>query len=146
MKMGRSWARRNLPEGWVAMNLIFFAGVLSLLGALLLPVWQRSTLRELAETLRGDLVVIEKAVAEAAIKGDADAEEALSFDEYGTYLHDREALKRTGLDPFGEAYGDQYVDEVPVVPVAAYEQLRSVVPDSFWKPFQVPRRDKDAEE
>jgi hypothetical protein len=53
-----------------------------------------------------------------------------------------DGLTGAGLDPFGEAYGDQYVDEVPMVPVAAYEQLRSVVPDSFWAPYQVPRSGK----
>jgi hypothetical protein len=127
-------------RGGVALDLVCLGGVISLLGALLIPVWQRSTLREKASVLRGDLALIEKAVAEAAIKRDVDAKEALSFEEYGAYLRGRDELKRGGLDPFGEPYGEQYVDEVPVVPVAAYEQLRSVVPDSFWKPYQVPRR------
>lgn len=135
------WAKGKFRsrKGGVGLDLLIGLGIVALLCVLLLPVWQRWLLREKAEVLRADLVAIERAVAEAALRGQEAAGAALSFDEYRKYLQDEDRVKGVGRDPFGEPYGEQVVDEVPVVPVGAYDRLRVVVPDVFWAPYQVPR-------
>ncbi|MEM7148040.1 MAG: hypothetical protein AAF591_23255 [Verrucomicrobiota bacterium] len=130
----------------MGLDLVMGLGVLALAAVLLLPVWQRWVLREKAEVLREDLVAIERAVAEAALRGEVEGGVALSFEEYRKYLGDEDRVKGVGRDPFGESYGEQYVDEVPVVPMGAYERLRVVVPDLFWAPYGVPKGGKKGTE
>jgi hypothetical protein len=45
----------------------------------------------------------------------------------------------TGADELGNAFGPQVVDKPPTVPKATYDQLKAVVPDSYWAPFGVPK-------
>ncbi len=48
-------------------------------------------------------------------------------------------LAKTGTDELGHEFGPQKADQRPTVPKASYDRLKTVVPDSFWEPFGIPK-------
>ena len=137
------WAMRRRGA---ALDVLVFLGAVIFAAVLLLPLIQRPAMRGKGEVLRGDLAAIRRAVAEVAIAADAKPGEVMSFERYAPHLRERESLKESGLDPLGNAYGDQRVDAVPAVPPASYGRLRGLVPDSFWAPYVIPEAEEDGVE
>jgi len=45
----------------------------------------------------------------------------------------------TNVDELGNEFGPQKTNQQPTVPKGSYERLKTVVPDSFWAPFGIPK-------
>lgn len=119
------------------MDILFFLGAAALLTVLAFPPYERVLLRRSADVIRDELGHVERAVAEAAAKREAEPGDRLTFSQYGPYLGDHTRLRKRGRDLFGNPLGEQVVGVAPAVSRATYEKLREVVSDAFWHPYTV---------
>jgi type II secretory pathway pseudopilin PulG len=126
-------------RGFGLLEVLVLMGVLALVVVLTYPGYKRSGLMEKAQTVLTDLAQIELAVNRAGQALKAPVGAWLNFEQYAPHLPIGSQLQKTGLDPFGQAYGPQMIGSKPGVPVKAVQALQAVVPDGFWGDFPAGR-------
>jgi prepilin-type N-terminal cleavage/methylation domain-containing protein len=122
-------------SGFGLLEVLVVMGVGALIIVLSYPGYKRSGLMEKAQTLKLELGQIEVALVQATRELQAPPGVWLTFDQYSKFLPPGSRLQRTGLDPFGQAYGPQRVGSKPAVPAKASEALHGMLPDGFWGTF-----------
>jgi type II secretory pathway pseudopilin PulG len=127
--------RARSHAGFGLLEVLVIMGVAALIIVLSYPGYKRSGLMEKAQALKLELGHIEVALAQATRELRAPEGAWLNFDQYSKFLPPGSHVQRTGLDPFGQAYGPQRVGRKPSVPIKASEALHGMVPDGFWGAF-----------
>ncbi len=120
---------------WIAL-LLGFSGYLYHEGS------SRAALKEDAARIRKELASIQIALEKANREESLAVGESVPFSVYGKYLDEgSNRLREKGLDPLGNAYGNQPSVGAPRVPALSVERLRPVVGPDFWMPYGVPDLD-----
>lgn len=128
---------RNHRVGFGLLEILVLIGVFALVVVLSYPSYKRSGLMGKAEQLKADLQLIARATNATTLELNAPPGSLLTFEQIRKHLKAGSKLEKTGLDPFGNPYGNQRNDGNPMVPMKSAEQLRNVVPEGFWESFPV---------
>ena len=126
---------RHRTSGFGLLEVLVTLGVVALVVVLSYPGYKRSGLMAKAQTVKVDLTQIEVAVKMAASELKAPDGVWLNFAQYSKFLPNGSALRKTGLDPFGNPYGPQLTGRKPLVPSKIEATLHGLVPDDFWGGF-----------
>ena len=108
--------------------------IIALLAAIAVPSFLRARKRSEATIVKNDLRMIDDAIAQYAIETSKNSGDTVEVDDWIDYVKDGR-LHDTAQDVFGEDYGDQVVDVLPVVPAAAWDALSDVADSAFWSPY-----------
>jgi len=121
--------------GFTLVEIMIVVAIIALLAAIAVPGFLRSRKRSQASKILNDLRMIDSAMDQYAIETSKKSGDAISVPDWTNYVKKDTNLYVTGLDLFGNAYGDQVVDKLPAVPAAAKANLSDVTDAAFWSPF-----------
>lgn len=108
--------------------------IIALLAVITVPSFLRARKRSQATLVKNDLRLIDDAMAQYAIEANRNSGDSIEVDDWIDYMKDGR-LYDTGQDIFGEDYGDQVVDTLPVVPAKTWDALSDVADSAFWAPY-----------
>ena len=121
--------------GFTLVEIMIVVAIIALLAAIAVPGFLRARKRSQASKILNDLRLIDGAVDQYAIETGRKTGDTVGTADWTNYLKKDTNLYRTGQDLFGDGYGAQAVDTLPVVPTAALATLSDVASDGFWSPY-----------
>ncbi len=121
--------------GFTLVEIMIVVAIIALLAAIAVPGFLRARKRSQASKILNDLRLIDSAVDQYAIETGKKSDDPVSVTDWTNYLKKDTALYATAQDLFGDAYGDQTVDQHPVVPANAKTNLSDVTDTAYWSPF-----------
>jgi prepilin-type N-terminal cleavage/methylation domain-containing protein len=124
--------------GFTLVEIMIVVAIIALLAAIAVPGFLRARKRSQATKIVNDLRLIDAAVDQYAIENSKLSGATVPVAAWTNYLKSDTALYNTGADLFGNSYGPQTVDSLPVVPQAAWDTLSDVADSAFFSPFNVP--------
>ena len=127
----RAVSRRS---GFTLVEIMIVAAIIALLAAMTVPSFLRARKRSQATSVKNDLRLIDDAIAQYAMETSRSSGDPVEVDDWVDYLKDGR-LYGTAQDVFGEDYGDQVVDVLPVVPAQTWDALADVADSAFWSPY-----------
>lgn len=121
--------------GFTLVEIMIVVAIIALLAAIAVPGFLRARKRSQASKILNDLRLIDSAVDQYAIENNKQAGVVVPVAAWTQYLKGGTPLYNTGQDLYGNNYGNQTVDTLPVVPTQAFTTLSDVAPASFWAPY-----------
>jgi prepilin-type N-terminal cleavage/methylation domain-containing protein len=121
--------------GFTLVEIMIVVAIIALLAAIAVPGFLRARKRSQASKVLNDLRLISSAMDQYAIETAKKTGDTVSVADWTNYLKKDTNLYATGLDLFGNAYGDQIVDSLPHVDAATKASLSDVTDDAFWSPY-----------
>ena len=120
--------------GFTLVEIMIVVAIIALLAAMVAPGFLRARKRSQATLVKNDLRMIDDAIAQYAIEASRSSGDIVEVDDWIDYIKDGR-LYDTAQDMFGEDYGDQVVDTLPVVPANTWDALSDVADSAFWSPY-----------
>ncbi len=109
--------------------------IIALLAAVAVPGFLRSRKRAQATTIRTDLRLIDEAMDQYALENNRGINSPIPVAAWKLYMKPGTRLYTTGVDLFGNPYGNQQLGILPPVPSSSYDSLVDVADASFWAPY-----------
>jgi prepilin-type N-terminal cleavage/methylation domain-containing protein len=126
------WKKR---AGFTLVELMVVIATIALLASIAVPAFLRARKRAQASRVINDLRQIDSAVDQYALENNRTAGSSVTTVAWTGYLKKGSVLYNTGLDVFGNAYGDQTVDTAPKVPAATWNTLSDVAGTAYFSPY-----------
>jgi prepilin-type N-terminal cleavage/methylation domain-containing protein len=121
--------------GFTLVEIMIVVAIIALLAAIAVPGFLRARKRSQASKILNDLRLIDGAVDQYAIETGRKSGDPVTTQDWTNYLKKDTRLYATGQDVFGDDYGAQTVDSLPMVPAGAYATLSDVADTGFWSPY-----------
>jgi prepilin-type N-terminal cleavage/methylation domain-containing protein len=121
--------------GFTLVEIMIVVAIIALLAAIAVPGFLRARKRSQASKILNDLRMIDGAVDQYAIETGRKSGDTVVTQDWTNYLKKDTHLYLTGQDLFGDDYGSQTVDSLPIVPATAYATLSDVADTGFWSPY-----------
>jgi len=121
--------------GFTLVEIMIVVAIIALLAAIAVPGFLRARKRSQASKILNDLRMIDGAVDQYAIETGRKSGDTVNTADWTNYLKKDTHLFLTGQDLFGDDYGSQTVDTLPIVPANAYASLSDVADTGFWSPY-----------
>ena len=121
--------------GFTLVEIMIVVAIIALLAAIAVPGFLRARKRSQASKILNDLRLIDGAVDQYAIETGRKSGDVANVADWTNYLKKDTRLYSTGQDLFGDDYGPQTVDTLPLVPANAYAGLSDVADTGFWSPY-----------
>ena len=121
--------------GFTLVEIMIVVAIIALLAAIAVPGFLRARKRSQASKILNDLRLIDGAVDQYAIETGRKSGDSVTTQDWTNYLKKDTRLYATGQDLFGDDYGAQTVDSLPMVPAGAYATLSDVADTGFWSPY-----------
>ena len=121
--------------GFTLVEIMIVVAIIALLAAIAVPGFLRARKRSQASKILNDLRLIDGAVDQYAIETGKKTNDVVNVADWTNYLKKDTRLFATGQDLFGDDYGPQTVDTLPIVPAAAWTTLSDVADTGFWSPY-----------
>jgi prepilin-type N-terminal cleavage/methylation domain-containing protein len=121
--------------GFTLVEIMIVVAIIALLAAIAVPGFLRARKRSQASKILNDLRLIDGAVDQYAIETGRKSGDVVNVADWTNYLKKDTRLFSTGQDLFGDDYGTQTVDTLPIVPTGAYDSLSDVADTGFWSPY-----------
>jgi prepilin-type N-terminal cleavage/methylation domain-containing protein len=121
--------------GFTLVEIMIVVAIIALLAAIAVPGFLRARKRSQASKILNDLRMIDGAVDQYAIETGRKSGDIVNVADWTNYLKKDTRLYSTGQDLFGDDYGTQTVDTLPIVPTGAYDSLSDVADTGFWSPY-----------
>jgi prepilin-type N-terminal cleavage/methylation domain-containing protein len=121
--------------GFTLVEIMIVVAIIALLGAIAVLGFLRARKRSQASTILNDLRLIDAAVDQYAIENNRSPGTLVNTVDWSAYLKAGTKLYATGTTLFGDAYGIQTVDGIPLVPANTFNALSDVAPSTFWAPY-----------
>ena len=121
--------------GFTLVEIMIVVAIIALLAAIAVPGFLRARKRSQASRILNDLRMIDSAVDQYAIETNRKTNDVVNVADWTNYLKKNAILYNTGKDLFGDDYGNQTVDTLPIVPANAYSSLSDVADTGFWSPY-----------
>lgn len=126
---------RSRSSGFTLVEIMIVVAIIALLAAIAVPGFLRARKRAQASRILNDLRLIDSAVDQYAIETNKPSGVGVGTVDWTNYLKKGSVLFNTGQDLFGDAYGPQTVDSLPIVPASAWTALSDVADTTFWSPY-----------
>ena len=121
--------------GFTLVEIMIVVAIIALLAAIAVPGFLRARKRSQASKILNDLRLIDGSVDQYAIETGRKSGDVVNVADWTNYLKKDTRLFSTGQDLFGDDYGTQTVDTLPIVPANAYGSLSDVADTGFWSPY-----------
>lgn len=121
--------------GFTLVEIMIVVAIIALLAAIAVPGFLRARKRSQASKILNDLRLIDGSVDQYAIETGRKSGDVVNVADWTNYLKKDTRLFSTGQDLFGDDYGTQTVDTLPIVPTGAYDSLSDVADTGFWSPY-----------
>src|SRR5256714_9510263 len=121
--------------GFTLVEIMIVVAIIALLAAIAVPGFLRARKRSQASKILNDLRLIDGAVDQYAIETGRKSGDTVGVSDWTNYLKKDTRLYTTGQDVFGDDYGSQTVDSLPLIPAGAYNTLSDVADTGFWSPY-----------
>ena len=121
--------------GFTLVEIMIVVAIIALLAAIAVPGFLRARKRSQATKILNDLRMIDGAVDQYAIETGRSSGNTVAVADWTNYVKKNATLYNTGADLYGDTYGPQTVDTLPVVPTNAFNNLSDVAPAAFWSPY-----------
>jgi prepilin-type N-terminal cleavage/methylation domain-containing protein len=121
--------------GFTLVEIMIVVAIIALLAAIAVPGFLRARKRSQASKILNDLRLIDGAVDQYSIETGRKTGDVVNVADWTNYLKKDTRLYATGQDLFGDDYGSQTVDTLPLVPTGAYSTLSDVAATGFWSPY-----------
>ena len=125
----------NRRGGFTLVEIMIVVAIIALLAAIAVPGFLRARKRSQASRIINDLRLIDSAVDQYAIETNKTSGQTVRIQDWTNYLKQGTTLYATGLDIFGNAYGQQTVDSLPKVNSTSRASLSDVTDSAFWSPY-----------
>src|SRR5258708_39222156 len=125
----------NSNKGFTLVEIMIVVAIIALGAAIAVPGFLRARKRSQASKILNDLRMIDGAVDQYAIETGRKSGDVVNVVDWTNYLKKDTHLFLTGQDLFGDDYGAQTVDTLPIVPANAYASLSDVADTGFWSPY-----------
>jgi len=122
-------------KAFTLVEIMIVVAIIALLAAIAVPGFVRARKRSQASKILNDLRLIDSAIDQYAIETSKKGGDAVDVTDWTNYLKKDTTLFATGQDLFGDDYGPQTVDQLPIVPSAAMANLAPVTDTAFWSPY-----------
>jgi len=122
--------------GFTLVEIMIVVAIIALLAAIAVPGFLRARKRSQASRIINDLRLIDSAVDQYAIENNKLTGVIVPIAAWTQYLKVGSALYNSGNDLFGNAYGTQSVDALPMVPTATFATLSDVADSTFFSPYR----------
>jgi prepilin-type N-terminal cleavage/methylation domain-containing protein len=123
-------------SAFTLVEMMIVVAVIALLAAITVPSLLRARKRSQATRILNDLRLIDSAVDQYALETSRIPGAPVAVVDWTNYLKVNTSLRLTGADLFGNSYGPQTVDVLPVVAATAKAALSDVADTAFWSPYQ----------
>ena len=124
--------------GFTLVEIMIVVAIIALLAAIAVPGFLRARKRSQASRIINDLRLIDSAVDQYAIENNKLTGTTVPIAAWTQYLKINTALYNSGNDLFGNAYGAQAVDRLPIVPTNTFNTLSDVADSAFFSPYRTP--------
>lgn len=124
--------------GFTLVEIMIVVAIISLLASIAVPGFLRARKRSQASRILNDLRMIDSAVDQYAIENNKLSGATVPIAGWTPYVKKDTPLYLTGKDLYGNAYGGQTVDTLPIVPADTFNTLSDVANSLFFSPFRVP--------
>jgi prepilin-type N-terminal cleavage/methylation domain-containing protein len=121
--------------GFTLVEIMIVVAIIALLAAIAVPGFLRARKRSQASKILNDLRMISGAIDQYAIENSKKSDDTVGVADWTKFIKGGTQLYVTGLDLFGNPYGQQIVDSLPRVPQASYNALSDVTDNTFWSPY-----------
>jgi prepilin-type N-terminal cleavage/methylation domain-containing protein len=121
--------------GFTLVEIMIVVAIIALLAAIAVPGFLRARKRSQASKILNDLRMIDSAVDQYAIETSKVTSATVDTTDWTNYVKKGTALYNTGQDLFGDDYGSQTVDSLPLAPASAWSSLSDVADSTFWSPY-----------
>ena len=121
--------------GFTLVEIMIVVAIIALLAAIAVPGFLRARKRSQASKILNDLRMIDGAVDQYSIETSRKSGDVVNTADWTNYLKKDTRLYATGQDLFGDDYGAQTVDTLPIVPPNAWDSLSDVADTGFWSPY-----------
>src|SRR3982751_937672 len=121
--------------GFTLVEIMIVVAIIALLAAIAVPGFLRARKRSQASKILNDLRLIDGAVDQYAIETGRKSGDVVGVADWTNYLKKETRLFSSGQDLFGDDYGPQTVDTLPLVPTNAWDSLSDVADTGFWSPY-----------
>ena len=121
--------------GFTLVEIMIVVAIIALLAAIAVPGFLRARKRAQASRCLNDLRLIDSACDQYAIETNKATGATVNVSDWTNYLKKNTVLWSTGKDLFGNTYGAQTVDTLPLVPASTWATLSDVADASFWSPY-----------
>ena len=120
------------------VEIMIVVAIIALLAAIAVPGFLRARKRSQASKILNDLRMIDGAVDQYAIETGRKTGDVVNTTDWTNYVKKNTLLFNSGQDLYGDDYGTQTVDSLPLVPANAWTNLSDVAPTEFWSPYPTP--------
>ena len=131
-RMKKSYSKQ---KGFTLVEIMIVVAIIALLAAIAVPGFLRARKRSQATRILNSLRMIDSAVDQYAIETNKSSGSTVAVADWTNYLKKGSTLYNTGNDIFGNAYGPQTVDTLPICPANAWNTLSDVADTSFFSPY-----------
>ncbi len=121
--------------GFTLVEIMIVVAIIALLAAIAVPGFLRARKRSQASKVLNDLRLISSAMDQYAIETSKKTGDPIDVTDWTKYVKKDTVLFSTAADLFGEPYGNQTVDSLPVVSPVTKAALSDVTDDAFWSPY-----------
>ena len=121
--------------GFTLVEIMIVVAIIALLAAIAVPGFLRARKRSQASRVINDLRLIDSAIDQYAIENSKVTGSTVDTGDWTAYLKKGSALYNTGADLYGNGYGPQTVDSLPLVPQATWNTLSDVAGTEFFSPY-----------
>jgi len=121
--------------GFTLVEIMIVVAIIALLAAIAVPGFLRARKRSQASRVINDLRLIDAAVDQYAIENNKATGAVVNTLDWSIYMKRGSSLYNTAQDLFGNDYGVQTVDSLPLVPLNAWNTLSDVADTNFFSPY-----------
>ena len=124
--------------GFTLVEIMIVVAIIALLAAIAVPGFLRARKRSQASRIINDLRLIDSAVDQYAIENNKLTGVTVPIAAWTQYLKVGSSLYNGGKDLFGNAYGAQTVDTLPILHASTWNTLSDVADSVFFSPYRTP--------
>ncbi len=126
---------KSASSAFTLVEIMIVVAIIALLAAIAVPGFLRARKRSQASRILNDLRLIDSAVDQYAIETNKASGVAVGVTDWTNYMKKGSILYNTGNDIFGNSYGPQTVDSLPLLSNSAWNSLSDVADTTFWSPY-----------
>ena len=124
--------------GFTLVEIMIVVAIIALLAAIAVPGFLRARKRSQASKIINDLRMIDAAVDQYAIEFNKQTGATIPIAAWTQYLKKDTPLYSSGNDLFGNDYGVQTVDTLPILNTSTWNTLSDVADSLFFSPYRTP--------